>query len=219
MYVGRIVGVGRTLNDENTAIYRVSSRSFPNRSATLDKDNRGVHIASRPGSEAENATSPYVAYSCLQILENHVVISNGTQTTPIADRIAKGEDPKQALSATLLEMGYEQDDLSTPRIAAVLPRIGSVAWLGIVSEDALLVECVNLDELGPGVIRYVSTYEHNSLSPDQLIDSRDVSANMLAQSAVDIAGTWSALELPVTAVAATANTRGEIQLAVADNIY
>src|SRR5256885_2081464 len=63
MYVGRIVAVGRTRGGANVALYRVSSRSFPNRWA-IEQQGR-VSIVPREGHERDVQTNPYIAYHCL----------------------------------------------------------------------------------------------------------------------------------------------------------
>ena len=51
MYVGRIVAVGRTPNGNNAVMYRVSSRSFPNRRTV--RTPRGLAIVPREGHESD----------------------------------------------------------------------------------------------------------------------------------------------------------------------
>lgn len=48
MYVGRIVGVGRTAAGRKAVAYRVSSRSFPNRAA--EASGQSVRIVPHAGS-------------------------------------------------------------------------------------------------------------------------------------------------------------------------
>ncbi|NLT61287.1 MAG: IMP cyclohydrolase, partial [Candidatus Hydrogenedentes bacterium] len=50
MYVGRIVSIAMTKDSRLCGVYRVSSRSFPNRTAVL-RENR-VSIVPKPGHEA-----------------------------------------------------------------------------------------------------------------------------------------------------------------------
>ena len=49
MYVGRIVAVGRNANGAACGLYRVSSRSFPNREARILENS--VAILPKPGHE------------------------------------------------------------------------------------------------------------------------------------------------------------------------
>ena len=51
MYVGRIVSIARTKQGNLTAIYRVSSRSFPNRQAKVQGDT--VTIVPLAGHESD----------------------------------------------------------------------------------------------------------------------------------------------------------------------
>jgi IMP cyclohydrolase len=87
MYIGRIVAVGRTRAGSNTALYRVSSRSFPNRMA-VEVDGR-LAIVPRPGHEGDLHKNPYIAYNAVRIAGEFAVATNGSHTDPIAEKIAR----------------------------------------------------------------------------------------------------------------------------------
>lgn len=58
MYVGRIVAVGKTQVGANAVLYRVSSRSFPNRRIV---ERGGVlAVVPREGSEGDLLKNPYI---------------------------------------------------------------------------------------------------------------------------------------------------------------
>ena len=71
MYVGRIVSVGMTKSGKATAMYRVSSRSFPNREARLKDE--VVSIMPRAGFEDDLSKNPYIAYNCIILACNKFV--------------------------------------------------------------------------------------------------------------------------------------------------
>ena len=88
MYVGRIAAVARTRSGSNSALYRVSSRSFPNRMAV---DNGGrLAIVPREGHEGDVQKNPYIAYNCLRVAGEWAVATNGSHTDPIAEKIELG---------------------------------------------------------------------------------------------------------------------------------
>ena len=66
MYIGRIVCVARTQDDRLCASYRVSSRSFPNRTAVIGENK--VSIVPTAGHEADVHKNPYIAYNCVRIV-------------------------------------------------------------------------------------------------------------------------------------------------------
>ena len=88
MYLGRIVCAGMTRDGKPCAAYRVSSRSFPNRSAKLITGK--IAILPRAGFESDLAKNPYIAYNCLRIARGMAVVSNGSQTDPVAEKIEAG---------------------------------------------------------------------------------------------------------------------------------
>jgi len=154
MYLGRIVSIGMTSDGKTVAAYRVSSRSFPNREAKLIDES--VAIMPRKGFEGDLAKSPYIAYNCIRMAGPYAVVTNGSHTDPIVEKIAMGTSVRDALSLSLLAMDYEKDDYNTPRIAAVISNETKEGFLGIVTNNSLIVRAFDLT---PGVMYYLSTYE------------------------------------------------------------
>ena len=156
MYIGRIVAFGRTLDGKNAAMYRVSSRSFPNRQAVISNDR--IAVVPRPGAESDLAKNPYISYNCLRVAGNGewAVATNGSQTDPIAEKIDAGMNVRDAITLGLLAMDYEKDSLDTPRIVSVIHVSKPAGFLGIVRKDAILVREFALKD---GEARYISTYD------------------------------------------------------------
>ncbi len=89
MYVGRIVSVGLTISNRLCLMYRVSSRSFPNR---VIKDIKGaLAVIPSPGSETDIYQNPYISYNCLRHNSEFAVVGNGTHTDPIFEKLEPGE--------------------------------------------------------------------------------------------------------------------------------
>lgn len=208
MYTGRIVAVGMNRAGEAAAMYRVSSRSFPNRETRLFSNS--VAVMPRPGFEADLARNPYIAYNCLRLTENVAVVSNGSHTDPIVEKIAMGMPVRDAFALGLLAMDYEKDSFNTPRIVAAIERAGSRAWLGIVRHDALLVREFALE---PGKAFYLCTYERNSPSQHNIDNAFDAASPAEACSHVIRGGVFAELENPVTAAAVMARN-GAFELGV-----
>ena len=210
MYIGRIVAAGMTRDGRVAAGYRVSSRSFPNRTARLTGDK--VSIMPRAGFEGDLAKNPYIAYNCLRLCGKIALVTNGSQTDPIIEKIIAGMNLRDAFALPLLAMDYEKDSLNTPRIAAAVDAGKRVAMLGIVRHDALLVREFALE---PGKIYYLSTYEKNAPcgnSCDEAFDAAD--ADALCAYMIS-GGVFAGFEKPVTAAGALWNGSG-YSLGVAD---
>ncbi len=202
MYVGRILVVGRTKAGANAVMYRVSSRSFPNRMAV---DNAGtLAIVPRPGHEGDIQKNPYIAYNALRLAGDWAIASNGSHTDPIAEKVNAGFPVRDAMALALLALDYEHDALDTPRIAAAVPLRGDAGWLAIVRRDALVVKEV---PLVAGVARYIATYEANDVRDSQTTDFDAGTAAEAAQFAID-RGAFATLENPVTSTAALTNEAG-----------
>ena len=197
MYIGRIVAAGMTRDGKVAAGYRVSSRSFPNRTARLIGDK--VSIMPRAGFEGDLARNPYIAYNCLRLSGKIALVTNGSQTDPIIEKIMSGMNLRDALALPMLAMDYEKDSLNTPRISAAVDAERKVAMLGIVRHDALLVREFPLE---PGKIYYLSTYEKNApccRNCDEAFDAVD--ADALCAYMIS-GGVFADFEKPVTAAAA-----------------
>ncbi len=203
MYLGRIVAIGMTPQGKAAAMYRVSSRSFPNREAVLV--NNQISILPRAGFESDLRKNPYISYNCVRLAGELAVATNGSQTDPIVEKIAMGFPPRDAISLGLLAMDYEKDSLDTPRIVAAVSNKRPVGYLGIIRKDALLVREFTLV---PGEIRYLSTYEKNRPCDDQVATGFAAPCvNCAAQYVVD-GGIFAEFTNPVTSAAALASEDG-----------
>jgi IMP cyclohydrolase len=188
LYVGRIVAVGKT--SRPFVSYRVSSRSFPNRVARVTE----VGAAIQPLDPEDMKRNPYIAYNCIRVCEQGVVVSNGSHTDPIFERLQAGTPPDVALHQVLTEMGYEKDELNTPRIAGVVTD--TLGFIGIVRDDGVEVAQFGLEE---NTCHVICTYEMNR------VDNKNYpfvasTADEAAKYVVD-GGIFADLEKPICAAA------------------
>ena len=203
MYLGRIVAIGMTKEGKAAAMYRVSSRSFPNREAVLG--NQQVAIMPRPGFEDDLRKNSYITYNCIRLTGEWAVATNGSQTDPIVEKLAMGYPARDAIALPLLAMDYEKDSLDTPRIVAVVGSKCRKGYLGIVRRDALLVREF---DLVPGQVRYLSTYEKNRPCDDQVTGDFDGTCAHCAVNYVVDGGIFADFTNPVTSAAAVAEGDG-----------
>jgi IMP cyclohydrolase len=201
-YLGRIVAIGRNKAGACAAMYRVSSRSFPNRRAV--PTDRGAAIVPKEGCEADVFKNPYIAYNCCALVGDWALVTNGAHTDPVAQKMADGMPVRDAMVLTLLAMDYEHDQLDTPRIAAAVARGADTGYLAIVRKDGLTVRELLLS---PGTCRYVSTYEASEVKDEQ----RDAFEATGAEGCCDYVlggGAFAGFLNPVTAVCACEGPEG-----------
>ena len=210
MYVGRIVSVARNEDGQVAALYRVSSRSFPNREAKILDD--AVAILPKAGHENDIHTNPYIAYNCLQTHEQFAVVTNGSHTDYVTNKIRDGKSMRDALAEVLLIMDYERDHLNTPRIAAIVDRDSNIGYLGIVTHEHIHIEGF---ELAPGDAYYVATYEHTKPGSDYKDSQVRISSAEDACQYIIGQGVFADLERPITAACAF-DKSGNWDIAVAD---
>lgn len=197
MYLGRILAVGSTDNG-NFVAYRVSSRSFPNRMVkTFDER---AAIVPKEGYETDVFKNPYIAYNCIKIVEDVAVVSNGSHTDIIAEKIDSGMNIRDSIALTLLTMDYEKDDFNTPRIAGATTLDGE-SYIGIVTHEGIIVEKVK-----PQEACYISTYEHIKPNFVEFVSSDAESAAKFIYSG----GKFAEFTNPVDSVAAFADEEWKI---------
>ena len=197
MYIGRIVALGATPSGKATVCYRVSSRSFANRQAVAIAG--GAAIVPRPGHEADVLASPYISYTGLRTTHHHAVVSNGTHTDIIANKLSDGLNMRDALSQTLIAMDFEHDDHDTPRIAAIVEPASNRGYLGVITRDALHVRPFTLE---PGRLWFVATYELCEPSLERVTDGFDATNAQMACRFILEGGVFADFSNPVSAAAA-----------------
>ena len=198
MYTGRILSTGMNSDGKPFVAYRVSSRSFPNRQC-LKFENRAA-IVPKEGFEKDIFENTYITYNCIRILRDFAIVSNGSHTDVIADKISLGMNIKDAIAYSLLTMDYEKDDYHTPRIAAVVSSTNKKddysCYVGIVNDKKILVE-----QIPYGEAVFISTY--GSQLPDKvefIAKDCDEAAKFIFDE-----GTFANYEKPVTSSAAVFN--------------
>ena len=193
MYTGRILSAGMNSDGKPFVAYRVSSRSFPNRKC-LKYDDRAA-VVPIEGFEKDIYKNAYISYNSIKIVDDKIVVSNGSQTDVIADEIAVGMNMRDAMAYSLLTMDYEKDDYNTPRIAAVVKgnEDDFEAYIGIVTDSKILVE-----KIEDGKAQFISTYEKNT--PEDVVfaaETPDAACKFIFDE-----GAFAEFENPVSSVAA-----------------
>ena len=207
MYVGRIVAVGMNPKGKLAAMYRVSSRSFPNRKSVVRES--AAAIVPKEGFETDIHKNPYIAYNCLKIVGGVAVATNGSQTDPIAEKIAGGMTIRDAMIVSMMALDYEKDDYNTPRIASAVDLKSRSGWLGIVRHDGLNVRQLPLE---PGNAFYVATYETNDVVLSQTESFEAQSGDEACNYIIEF-GVFGTMTNPVSSVCAF-ETDGEFEIAL-----
>jgi IMP cyclohydrolase len=158
MYIGRFVILGRTSRGKWYLGYRVSSRSFPNRTIRVEPD-RAIVV---PTADAPPSDNPYISYNCLRVHGDAIVVGNGSHVDPIIDKTKIGYGLRDAMALSLLALDYEHDRYNTPRIVAGLDSAGGKGYLGIVAEDKVMVRRMDVSS---GQASLIATYELTDPSP------------------------------------------------------
>ncbi|TBG96003.1 IMP cyclohydrolase [Rhizobium leguminosarum] len=200
MYVGRIVGVGRTREGSLTAAYRVSSRSFPDRSA--ERTGNSIRIVPRAGSADAASDSPYIAYECLVWNERFGVVSNGTHTRPIFERLKAANTVRDATVSVLAGLDREFDQHDTPRICGVIDLVEDRMWLGSITATGLTVMPIHVAD---GQMAYVTTYEFPMPSREQVDTLFDAENAQKSCEYIITRSVFAAFDKPICATSLVAS--------------
>jgi len=184
-------------------MYRVSSRSFPNREITKISD--ALSVVPLKGFESDIYENPYISYNCLRNNIRFAVVGNGTHTDPIFENLEAGMSMRDSMITVLSGMDYEHDDLCTPRISAIVDSVSRKAALGAIRKDGIEVLEFNLK---PGSYRYVTTYEHNHLYSEYGGQGLTVNSAEEASSFVVSGGKFELFQKPVSSAAAIESGNG-----------
>lgn len=168
-YLGRMVAIGQTSAGVTAVMYRVSSRSYPNRRIIERSIPRALSVVPRKGFEEDALGNPYVTYNAVRTVGIHrgriAVAGNGSHVDFIAEKLEAGIPLQEAIGSVLLTLGYEKDGDKTPRIVGTVTFGETCGWLGFISENKFFVERVPLiperclyiatgrDNIGRGIFR------------------------------------------------------------------
>jgi len=203
MYVGRIVGVGRSRQGDLVAAYRVSSRSFPNRSA--EKLGDTVKIVAKPGSTDAASDSPYIAYECLIWNSRFAAVGNGNHTRPIYERLKAGNDPRDAIASVLIGLDREFDQHDTPRICGLVDLAENKLWLGSITATSLSILPI---EVQRGQLAYITTYGFPLPRIEQVDTDFDAADPKAVCRHIMDSSVFSTFEKPVCAASWVASSSG-----------
>ncbi len=153
MYVGRMVGIGRTIDGQNAVLYRLSSQSYLNRQL-VNQTGSTVKVVPADGQDYLLDGERNIYYSAIVEVRKYFIAGNGNHTDFIAEAIENEVPVQKAIETVLATLGYEKNKEKTPRIVGVVPISGDFGWLGIVREDALIVRRI---ELEPRLLSYIAT--------------------------------------------------------------
>lgn len=154
-YPGRVIVVARTAAGVACA-YAATGRSEASRQRRIRQTDDGDLLVEPTVGDAND---PLRHYRAVRGSDRHFVLSNGTQTDPVADRLADGAPPAVALE----DLEYEGDPpIYTPRITAVIDSHHRI-WLAAAhrgsSERASTDTIVSrVGALEPGQGALLSTY-------------------------------------------------------------
>jgi IMP cyclohydrolase len=197
MYVGRIVAAGMTKDGAPALMYRVSSRSFPDRQIRI----KAPDVAVVERTDASNVSHKYIFYECARVVGNAAVVSNGEHTHWIAEKLARGASPRDALVSVLSFMDFEHDELDTPRVAAIVNRHDGLCVFGAVSKEALHVWA---NPLSPGHVSAIATYGGLQTPMGAISGPLASSSPNDAADEIFAGGIFAELEKPVCAIALVA---------------
>jgi IMP cyclohydrolase len=200
MYVGRIVSIGKNKESNHAIMYRISSRSFPNRK--VDISDNEASIVPLEGFESDLFKNRFISYNCIRMSDEYVVVANGSHTDYIFEKLQRGLSIRDSMISVLFGMDYEHDSLNTPRIVAVFNNNKKETYFGIIKEDGIWVQKILLKK---GQAFYVATYEQEYFTNRYFDDAFNVSNESEACEYILSKGVFANLEKSILAVSVFEN--------------
>lgn len=161
-YPGRGVLWARTGDGTPVGAYFLTGRTAASRSRTLHRTGAEGELTVAPvAGDADDALRHYVA---VRPSGRWIVYGNGEQVATVADRLAAGRLPAQALD----DLDYEPDPpIFTPRLTVVAETNGSAAWFGAARHSpgprtATDRMTLRVGELAPGEAILLTTYHSDA---------------------------------------------------------
>ncbi|WP_456481761.1 IMP cyclohydrolase [Methanopyrus sp.] len=167
MYVGRFLLAGKLEDGTPVAVYGICSRSFQDRRIEVHGDAAFV-VPEDPNYITEN---PYVAYTCARVVDEFLVLTNGAQTDPIADKLESGVPPREALVSVTFAMDYEHDEYNTPRISLVTD--GETFWLGRAAPEEVCFRAMEPKDGEGYLLSVYGKYAEVPSKPNVILDRED----------------------------------------------
>ena len=243
LYIGRILGGGRTKDNSEALVYGVSARSEENKIRIGELYPSRVFINSplfrkkeltqgeREILERQQTQANFIFYNAILISQGDflpfAVVSNGRHTNKIVNRYKRSAAKTSEIVKSILnqegpELDGSNNTPQTPRIAGLLEVSSTHYTLGIVSKPGEAK--VFVEQLSQG-IRGLSTYAGNPDNPrDMVINHNPRLIDMpaegrTAQQLADDLFDWMPRNFIVCTAAAVWNSRSMRWKLAVRNLY
>ena len=183
MYLGRIIVVGCTSDNQPCCAYAVSGRSISSKERkTVVYDKKITIEPLRQVSEEQRNQASLIFYDSIITRDEPplVVIGNGRQVNQIFN-ISSTENLHKTILNVLRKFGPEPDKYSTPRIAGALKKSSIngdwVSCVGMITSDSIDVKSLGIKR---NKLIYLSTYTGEGFEPKahQFFDIKNILKNI-----------------------------------------
>ena len=118
----------------------------------------------RSGSPDAASDSPYIDYEAVIWDECFIVVSNGTHTRPIFERLKAGNAPRDAVASVLMGLDRELTSTIPPAFMVSSSVASDSLWLGSITANSVAVVPITVTA---GQMAYATTYEYPLPSSSQ----------------------------------------------------
>jgi IMP cyclohydrolase len=164
-YPGRFIVIGKDA-DAYVALYGATGRSPASLARKFVRHDNEIFMTAADDTVSKEKNPELFEYPALRVLENGLVIANGTQIGHIAS--IENRDAKKQLSYALSEEAYEPDEFHTPRITGLMVETGqgidAALHIARLAPDGIDRSSWNISlESGKGF--FISTYRGEDARP------------------------------------------------------
>ncbi len=168
-YPGRIIIVGKTIDENVFALYAITGRSSVSRARKMicDEKEKTIFVVPTNESELEKGNRELLIYSSMW-WGNGIVVSNGKQTESLIEYAKQNLSPREVLENGLAQWSYEPDEPHfTPRISACISNTGKECVMSILNRNENGKEEQSFFDMKieNGKAKYISTYNGENINP------------------------------------------------------
>ncbi|MBM4167131.1 MAG: hypothetical protein FJ218_09485 [Ignavibacteria bacterium] len=176
-YPGRIIIVGKTIDENVFALYALTGRSESShaRKLILDEQEKTIFVVPTDETIVNKGDRELLIYPAMW-WKKGIVVSNGKQTSSIIETIdnvvlsaeKRSRNTKDILQQALTHWTYEPDEPHfTPRISACISETGSECTFSILkrNDNGREERLFFYVQLQTGNAKYISTYNGEYINP------------------------------------------------------
>ena len=187
-YPGRLIIIGKSLNDHNIVIYAITGRSPSSQARKLEINESLNQIIVKPTDEEilKTGNPDLLIYPAI-IIKEGIIVSNGKHTNDINLNYDKDKSSSEILAKALKSWEYEPDEPNyTPRISGCITSDASLSIIKRSINGSCLKNIFQI-HLIPGKGMMIATYSGINQNPIPSFEGEPKTVDLIYNNAENTA--------------------------------